>query len=143
MNKKGPIIVIEDDADDRDSIASVYNELGFENKLVFLEDGEKALKFLNTLDVVPFIIISDINMPKLDGLALRTLVSKNQAINFLCIPYIIFSTTTDKRFVDLAYSSGIQGYFQKPSSYMELKNTLMTIIGYWKKSRSPGNYAKI
>ena len=42
MNKKGPIIVIEDDADDRDLLKSAFSELRYENEVVFFSDGEKC-----------------------------------------------------------------------------------------------------
>ena len=67
MNKTGPIIVIEDDSDDQELLVMVFKELGFKNEIIFFEDGEAALDYLIKSDVEPFIILSDINMPKLNG----------------------------------------------------------------------------
>ena len=76
----------------------------------------------------------------MDGLQLRQKVFENKNINFPCIPYIILSTIAEKKSIDKAFATGIQGYFQKPVSYKELESTLINIIEYWKKSYSPGNY---
>ncbi len=65
---------------------------------------------------IPFLIISDVNMPRLNGIELRAKVQQNELINIKCIPYILLSTTASKSFVDNAYLIGIQGYFKKPSS---------------------------
>ena len=34
---------------------------------MFFEDGNAALEYLNKSDVIPFLIISDINMPNMNG----------------------------------------------------------------------------
>ena len=72
MNKNGSVIIIEDDADDQDFLKEVFQKLKYPNELIFFSDGQKALDFLNFSKIVPFIILSDINMPKLSGIELRT-----------------------------------------------------------------------
>ena len=47
MNKSGPIIVIEDDIDDKEILGEIFNELKFENKIIFFTEGEKALDYLS------------------------------------------------------------------------------------------------
>ena len=71
MNKGGPIIIIEDDLDDQDILTEVFKELNYRNEIIFFDDGEKALTYLTATEVEPFIIFSDINMPKLSGMELR------------------------------------------------------------------------
>lgn len=81
MNKTGPIIVIEDDADDQAVLIELFQKLGYANKIVYFNDGNMALDFLNKTDVQPFLILSDINMPKINGFELRNKVFTNE----LCI----------------------------------------------------------
>ena len=140
MNKNGPILIIEDDFDDQRFIQANYNKLEYANELVFLDDGEKAIEYLIQMKKIPFLIISDLNMPKINGLELRERVKQNEAINIKCVPYIIFSTTVMKTFIDNAYSLGVQGYFKKPIEPKELLNILQKIIEYWKLSYAPGMY---
>lgn len=71
MNKKGAIIIIEDDPDDQDFFYAVFEELNYENKILFFNDGQQALEHLRESDDEPFIVFSDINMPKLNGIELR------------------------------------------------------------------------
>ncbi len=68
MNKEGPIVFIEDDLDDQEIMAEIFKELNYENKIVFFGDGEKALEYLTKIYIEPFLILSDINMPKLNGM---------------------------------------------------------------------------
>ena len=137
MNKNGPIIIIEDDSDDREMLTEVYEELGFKNELVFCEDGEKALDYLTKTPDEPFIILSDIDMPKLNGMALREQVHNNEDLRVKCIPYLFFTTVADQERVIEAYSKSIQGFFIKPNSIEKLRSTIRKIVEYWQECESP------
>ena len=78
-------------------------------------------------------------MPKLNGLELREKIHTNEDLRLKCIPYLIFSTSSEQKFVVDAYSKSVQGFFVKPFSFEELKQTIKTIIEYWQKCESP-NY---
>ena len=141
MNKNGPIIVIEDDMDDQELMSEVFEELGYKNEILFFGDGELALDHLVNNDIEPFIVFSDINMPKLNGMELREKIHNNEDLRLKSIPYLFFSTTSEQQFIIDAYSKSVQGFFVKPRTYDDLRKTLKTIIEYWKTCVSP-NYVK-
>ena len=141
MNKTGPIIIIEDDLDDQEILSEVFEQLAHKNEIIFFGDGEKALDYLIKTDVEPFIIFSDINMPKLNGMELREKVHQNEDLRLKSIPYLFFSTVAEQENVVDAYSKSVQGFFIKPSNFDELKDTIKTIIEYWQKCVSP-NYIR-
>ncbi|KFF03348.1 response regulator [Flavobacterium reichenbachii] len=141
MNKGGPIIIIEDDLDDQDILTDVFKELDYKNKIIFFSDGEKALEYLTFTDVEPFIIFSDINMPKLSGIDLRAKIHENEDLRLKSIPYLFFSTSAEQKHVIDAYSKSIQGFFVKPSEYGEIKRIIKTIVSYWEACVSP-NYIR-
>ncbi|WP_293893750.1 response regulator [Flavobacterium sp.] len=141
MNKNGPIIVIEDDKDDQELMLEAFQELGYKNEIRFFGDGELALDHLVNNDVEPFIVFSDINMPKLNGMELREKIHNNEDLRLKSIPYLFFSTTAEQQFIIDAYSKSVQGFFVKPTKYSDLRDTLKTIIEYWKTCVSP-NYVK-
>ncbi len=141
MNKGGPIIIIEDDIDDQDLLMEVFNELEYKNEIKFFSEGEKALEYLTDTSIEPFIIFSDINMPKLNGIELRAKVHENEDLRIKSIPYLFFSTSAEQQHVVDAYSKSIQGFFIKPNNFIELKQTIKTIVEYWNKCVSP-NYIK-
>ena len=141
MNKSGPIIVIEDDGDDQEYMMDVFRQLNFENEVIYFKDGELALDHLIRTPTEPFLILSDINMPKLNGMALREQVHNNENLRLKCIPYLFFTTSDDQQHVIDAYSKSVQGFFVKPSSFAKLKETIRKIVEYWKECESP-NYIK-
>lgn len=140
MNVHGPVIVIEDDMDDQDLLVEVFQKLGYANKIMFFTDGQEALDYLNRTDVVPFIILSDINMPKLDGFELRNKIKTDAALQIKCIPYLFFSTASSQKAVVDAYSLSVQGFFIKQNSMAELEKTISIIMEYWKRCVSPNRF---
>lgn len=141
MNKSGPIIIIEDDVDDQEILSSIFKKLNYNNKVVFFEDGDLALDYLNQTDVQPFLILSDINRPRINGFELRNQVFTNQLLQIKCIPYLFFTTGADRKLVLSAYSLSIQGFFKKPSSVQELEHTIFKIMEYWKECIAPNEFA--
>jgi CheY-like chemotaxis protein len=140
MNTNGPVIVIEDDIDDQELLTEVFKKLGYENKLLFFINGEEALDYLNGSDESPFIILSDINMPKLDGFALRGKVKMDAKLQVKCIPYLFFTTASSQQAIIDAYSLSVQGFFIKQNSMKGLENTIRVIMEYWSLCASPNNF---
>ena len=137
MNKSGPIIIIEDDLDDQDVYKEVFRELNLKNEIIYFGDGIQAFEHLCNSPIEPFIIISDINMPKLTGLELKAQIFNNENLRVKCIPFLFFTTSADQRHVIEAYSKSVQGFFIKPNSFDGLSNTISTIIKYWQECASP------
>ena len=137
MNHKGPIVVIEDDWDDQEILTTVFTDLNLDNKIVFFDDGFSALEYLGTTDEHPFLILCDINMPKMNGFELKRKIEEKELLRLKCIPYLFFTTSADPKNVSEAYSRSIQGYFKKPTSYTELKQLIKYITDYWKVCHAP------
>ena len=140
VNKSGPIIIIEDDADDQDVLTEIFKKLNYPNKILFFFDGEEALDFINKSSELPFLILSDINMPKLNGFALREKLKTDAKLNIKCIPYLFFSTALNQKSVIDAYSLSVQGFFVKQSSMLELEKTIFAIMEYWRRCAAPNDF---
>ena len=141
MNKNGPVVVIEDDEDDQEMLESIFKDLNYPNDVIFFKDGNDALEYLNRTDVNPFLILSDINMPKINGFEMRAKVHENELLQIKCIPYLFFTTNANKKSVIDAYAMSVQGFFVKPNSYEKLVNTIQKIMEYWKECIAPSEYA--
>lgn len=140
MNKTGPIIVIEDDVDDQEVLVEIFKKLGYENKIVYFLDGNEALEFLNQTDIQPFLILSDINMPRINGFELRNKVFTNEQLQTKCIPYLFFTTGATKKSVLDAYALSVQGFFLKPNTMEALERTIKKIVEYWQECIAPSQY---
>ncbi len=135
----GPILLVEDDPDDQEMMREILNSLGVKNELVVFYNGHDVLKFLRETSEQPFLILSDINMPKLNGLELRKEINSEQSLKQKSIPFVFLSTTDSRQIVLEAYDLTVQGFFKKPNSYKEFKEMLKMIIDYWRFCKHPNN----
>lgn len=140
VNKNGPIIIIEDDEDDQDFLTEIFHKLNYPNKVVFFFDGQEALDHIRSSSEPPFLILSDINMPKLNGFELREKLKTDSKLSNKCIPYLFFSTASDQKAVINAYSQSVQGFFLKQNSMVELEKTITAIMEYWRRCAAPNDF---
>jgi CheY-like chemotaxis protein len=140
VNKNGPVIIIEDDADDQDFLTEIFKKLNYQNKILFFFDGQEALDHIDKTDELPFLILSDINMPKLNGFELREKLKTDSKLSNKCIPYLFFSTAVNQKAVIDAYSQSVQGFFVKQNSMLELEKTISAIMEYWRRCAAPNDF---
>jgi CheY-like chemotaxis protein len=139
MRTTGEIIIIEDDKDDIVLLQDIFESLGCANKITFIEDPMDAVPYLSNPEVKPFIIISDINMPKMSGFELREEILKNDEISVKCVPYIFLSTSKSPENVLRAYGCHAQGYFKKENDFTLFRTVIQNILEYWRTSLTPTN----
>ncbi|KQX02195.1 response regulator [Flavobacterium sp. Root420] len=139
MKRNGEIIIIEDDEDDRMLLRDIFYSLNYPNKITFIEDPMDAVAYLADPLVIPFIILSDINMPKINGFELREEILADTIISVKCVPYIFLSTSKTRENVLKAYNCHAQGYFKKEHDFLAFKNVIQNIVEYWLTSLTPTN----
>jgi CheY-like chemotaxis protein len=139
MSKIGPIVIAEDDMDDRDVLRDVLASLGVKNQLKFFDNGQQVLDWLLSTKEDPFIILSDVNLPLMSGARLRQEINSNERLRRKSIPFIFLTTNVEQDAVEKAYDLMVQGYFQKDNSIEQIRDTMKMILDYWRSCRHPGS----
>jgi CheY-like chemotaxis protein len=114
------IMMVDDDAEDRQIIKDTFEDLGYGAVIHFEENGEEAVKYLQQcvlLHTLPSLIILDLNMPKMNGT--QTLRFLKRDGTFAGIPVIIFSTSLNPIERDECLALGAHSYVIKPISYTQ------------------------
>lgn len=137
MNNNGPIIIIDDDHDDQTLFASVIAELKYKNELIFFDDGEKALDYLLASIIKPFLIISDIYMPKYSGLSIRKRYFDHPDCKHKCAPYVFMTGESRPRTFGINDEEFHQGLFVKPNNMEALREITRSLLTYWSLSEWP------
>jgi len=132
-----PVFIVDDDSDERYPVKEVWKELELKNSLRFFNDAEEILSYIKTGSDVPFIIISDVNLPKIDGFELRQMLIDDESAKYKSIPFIFWSGKASIAQIKKAYDLLAHGFFIKEETMEEMKKTFVTIIEYWLKSKSP------
>jgi CheY-like chemotaxis protein len=140
MVNTGPILILEDDFEDQELLQEVLREIGIKEEMIFFEDGVKALDYLMTAAEQPFLIISDINLPGMSGLQFQQKINESEYLRKKSIPLVFLTTVENKAVIEQVYSLTVQGFFTKPSSFAEYKETLLSITAYWRICRHPNTY---
>jgi response regulator RpfG family c-di-GMP phosphodiesterase len=140
MSKTGPIILIDDDRDDKEIFEHVIKQLDILNKFICFDRTEKAMNYLSTTADQPFIIFCDINLPLQDGLEFKQSIDSNPVLRKKSIPFVFYSTSADQTYVNKAYMEmTIQGFFKKPLRIEEMKKNIRLILEYWLISHHPNS----
>lgn len=132
-------MIVEDDLDDCEMIQTLLHELGVNNQQLCFKNGEEALKYLETTSSLTSLILSDINMPRMNGIELKKAININETLRKKSIPFVFLTTSTSKRDIDAAYELLVQGFFVKPSSLSTMKDMLSMIVRYWSACAHPNN----
>lgn len=138
--KSGPIILIEDDADDKDVFRDILKEINVPNSVIWFQNCDEAFSFLEATSDQPFIIFCDVNLPGLSGIECKHQIDENKELRKKSIPFIFYSTAVDQKTVNEAYTKmTVQGFFQKKNTYGELKETIKLIVAYWEECKHPNS----
>lgn len=140
MSLRGPIICVEDDEDDQYLIQYSLEELGVTNPIRFFVDGQAALEYLVAMNEQPFLILCDINMPRLNGLELRHQILESDYLRQKAVPFVFLTTAANKEMVQEAYNATVQGFYQKAHTVAGLKAQLRQIIEYWTSCLHPNSF---
>ena len=121
MKKK--ILVIEDSSTMRSLIVATVEDLtGFET--VEVKNGIEALKMLPTQEFD--LIITDINMPNINGLEVVSFVKSHP--QYQSIPIIIVSTEQGEKEIEKGLSLGASDYLTKPFHPENLKKVIQKVM---------------
>jgi len=124
MDKNIDILVVEDILSARETVIHLLRALGF-SRFQEAENGIQALEKIkqNSVDLV----ISDWNMPQMNGLALLRAVRSMPESRTL--PFLFLTSRSEVEDIALASDSGVSGYLVKPLSIKGLSEALDKIFG--------------
>jgi len=121
MSQTAKILVVDDDKKIRALLLDTLSALGY--KTIGAKDGEEALALLEKQK--PDLVISDIKMPKLNGLSLlRNIKDKDPKIPVLMITGYNFTYTKDQ-----ALDSGADGFLAKPFRISKIEELMQSVLG--------------
>ncbi len=123
MNKEATVLVVEDILSARETVIHLMRTLGF-SSFVEAENGAVALEKLAEHKVG--LIISDWNMPRMNGMALLKEVRNSS--KWKNIPFIFLTSKSEIEDVALASDVGVSGYLVKPVTIKALADSLAKVF---------------
>lgn len=117
------IIIVDDVPSARRVVRRMLERIGL-NNIREASDGEEALKLLERSPAQ--LVISDWDMPKLDGLGL--LAQMRERSDFDQIPFIMITSTVERGEVENALTQGVAQYIVKPFSFELLREKVKGVL---------------
>lgn len=117
------ILAVDDSRTIRDLLDLCLTDAGY--NVVLAEDGQQALERLT--DLVPDAIISDINMPRLDGFGLIEAIRRIDRLR--ATPILMLTTESAPELKARARAAGATGWIVKPFEADKLVKALQMIAG--------------
>lgn len=117
------VLAVDDSRTIRDMLKLTLVDAGMETHLA--EDGEDGLNVLE--DLQPDAIITDINMPKLDGFGFIDAVKKVDRLK--SIPILVLTTESADELKAKARRAGATGWIVKPFDPEKLVRALRMVTG--------------
>lgn len=124
------ILLVEDDADDAFIAQSVVKKFGLNHAIDWVDDGEKALQYLEKKGIykdkpTPNVVLLDLQLPIMHGIELLKKIRSHSAFKSLPV-YLLTNSRSPQNQKD-AQTYHAAGFYKKPleiDQFRELLNVL-------------------
>lgn len=135
LNNKVTILMADDDPDDQMLLQEALKENNIPNSVCFVENGEELIEFLHKrgkfegVELLPGLILLDLNMPKMDGRQALKLLKADPILKK--IPIVVLTTSRADSDILECYDLGVNSFISKPVNFAELVDITREISHYW------------
>lgn len=128
------ILLVEDNEGDIVLTMEALREAKIRNNIDVVRDGEAALQFLKKEGIyaeaiTPDIIFLDINLPKIDGTEILSIIKNDELLKV--IPVIMLTTSDAERDIMKSYYNHANCYITKPVGLENFMEVIQTIKNFW------------
>ena len=132
------LLMIEDNVNDAEMAIRELKKHKLANNLFHAKDGEEALDFLfstgkykgiNNLNILPKLILLDIQMPKINGIEVLQKIKQDEQTKK--IPVVILTSSKEDPDIQKCYSLGANGYIVKPVNFEGFAAAIKNLGFYW------------
>ena len=134
-SKTVTILLVEDDEVDIKALKWAFDKLKIANPVLVARDGVEAWNMLPGLPR-PYLIITDINMPRISGIELLRKVRQSKDFHDSIV--FVLTTSSDEQDKIDAYNLNVAGYMLKSDMGTSFTRAISLIENYWKVVEFPG-----
>jgi two-component system, response regulator len=130
------ILLVEDNPDDVELTLRALQRNRIMNEVVIARDGEEAIRHLHgtgargeDLAPVPAVMLLDLKLPKLDGLAVLEQVRAHPRTRLL--PVVVLTSSKEEQDLVQSYTLGANSYVRKPVDFQHFVGAVQQLGLYW------------
>ena len=129
MKDVNEILLVEDAVADAERVKALLGQAAVANPVRWIDDGAKAMRYLQLAKTPPKILLLDIKLPRMTGFEilekLRTMPGYADALR------VVFSSLDDIATIKEAYARGAHTFLSKPIELDELRGTIKAFPKHW------------
>lgn len=126
VKKEISVMIVDDSPSVRHLNSSLVKKAGF--KAVIAKDGLEALEILQTAQTLPDVILTDVEMPRMDGYELLSSLKRQE--NLRTIPVIMITSRAGEKHRQKAFELGVSEYISKPFDDSKLIGTIKKLTEF-------------
>lgn len=130
------ILLAEDNEHDIELTLEALSEHNLMNEVITVRDGEEALNFLykqgkfkDRQSGNPAVVLLDLKMPKIDGLAVLRQIKADDKLK--TIPIVMLTSSREESDLLKSYQYGVNAYVVKPVDFQEFLNAVKQLGIFW------------
>jgi two-component system response regulator len=128
------ILLVEDNPDHAELTRRALEDENLVHQIYWVRDGQEALDFLFRKGAYtdvrrPGLILLDIHLPKVNGLAVLEKIKQSEALRV--IPVVMFTTSDHEEDIFKSYLLGSNSFVTKPIKFGELFEKVASLKCYW------------
>ena len=122
------LLLVEDDADDERIFQWAMRRSGLPITVRLARDGDQAIRFLTRGPQRPFLIVSDIHLPRKSGWEVLEWVRRQAELEML--PFLMWTSLPTPEGAERAHQMGATSYLSKPTDPAGYKKLVDRISGF-------------
>ncbi len=133
---QGYILLVEDNPDDEALTLRALKKNNIANEVVVARDGAEALEVLfaqgahaHRVDTPPALVLLDLNLPKIDGLAVLKRLRADERTKML--PIVVLTSSKQDDDIVASYSNGANAYVRKPVEFADFMEAMKALGVFW------------
>ncbi|MFC4426178.1 response regulator [Deinococcus navajonensis] len=124
------ILLVDDNPHDVELALDALTQSGQAHDVTVASGGSEAVALLRrSHEALPDLILLDLKMPHMDGLAVLDEIRAHAATRQ--IPVVMLTTSGESRDVQASYEHGASAYVVKPLDFRQFIDALRTITAFW------------
>lgn len=131
MRARGRILLVDDNPNDLELALIAFEKAGRSPEVTLARSGQEAMRLLAQAEgeTLPDVVLLDLNMPQMDGLAVLEAIRAQPHLAGL--PVVILSTSREERDIRACYERGASAYVVKPVEFEQFLSTLSATSDFW------------
>jgi CheY-like chemotaxis protein len=136
------ILLVEDNPNDVELTLAALAEQNLANEVIVIQDGAEALDYLYHRGKYqmrspgnPAVILLDLKLPKVDGLAVLKTVKSDEQLK--TIPVVILTSSREEKDLVRSYELGVNAYVTKPVDFSEFVKSVSLLGLFWAVINEP------